>query len=259
MIGPKQRRQLLNIHRWVGTFCALFLILLSVTGLLLNHNVRLGLDRWIIRSPFILKRYGMVPEGPIESIRMGTQIVGRLDGVLYVNAVPIVKTGALIGGFEQEGVLIIGHAKGLVLLELETGDLIDEIELKSGELNAFGRLDSGREVFKAGDVFYGIDVHLSELEALEGDLRWSGPIKSGGTLPGPIEEEMLVHYAGEGISVYRVLLDVHAGRFFGVGGTVVMDLTAISVLYLVGSGLLAWRVGGRKGKRKDGDESASLS
>lgn len=42
------------------------------------------------------------------------------------------------------------------------------------------------------------------------------------------------------IPLSRLLLDVHTGRFFNVGGAVVMDLAAVALLLLVGSGIYNW-------------------
>ena len=44
-------------------------------------------------------------------------------------------------------------------------------------------------------------------------------------------------FAPASVPLDRVILDIHTGHFFGMSGVVVMDLAAISLLILVGSGI----------------------
>lgn len=45
-------------HRRIGITAALFVILLSVTGLILNHNTSLGLNKDFITNELLLNWYG---------------------------------------------------------------------------------------------------------------------------------------------------------------------------------------------------------
>lgn len=42
---------------------------------------------------------------------------------------------------------------------------------------------------------------------------------------------------GQGINLEKFILDLHTGKFFGLSGTLVSDLTAIAMIFLVASGL----------------------
>ena len=55
-----RKRTLLAWHRWMGIASAAFLVVLSLTGLVLNHSEFLRLDQIHIRSGLILKRYGIL-------------------------------------------------------------------------------------------------------------------------------------------------------------------------------------------------------
>ena len=42
------------------------------------------------------------------------------------------------------------------------------------------------------------------------------------------------------ITLERVVIDMHSGRFFGVPGLVMADLAAIAILFLICSGIYVW-------------------
>lgn len=44
----------------------------------------------------------------------------------------------------------------------------------------------------------------------------------------------------ETISIDRLLLDIHTGKIFGIPGRYMMDLVAIALLWLLGSGIYSW-------------------
>lgn len=56
-------------------------------------------------------------------------------------------------------------------------------------------------------------------------------------------ERLAPNLAPDVLNWERVLLDVHAGRLFGIGGTVLNDLAALALVYLLISGLITWRRG----------------
>lgn len=38
----------------------------------------------------------------------------------------------------------------------------------------------------------------------------------------------------------RIIIDIHSGRFFGLPGTLFMDITAFATIFLVGTGIYTW-------------------
>lgn len=45
-------------HRRIGITAAVFVVILSVTGIILNHNVTLGIDKNFITNEWLLEWYG---------------------------------------------------------------------------------------------------------------------------------------------------------------------------------------------------------
>lgn len=60
-------RSMYQWHRYFGVAIALFVILLSVTGMLLNHTVQLALDKRYVQSNWLLGWYGISAPEQIRS------------------------------------------------------------------------------------------------------------------------------------------------------------------------------------------------
>ena len=65
--SPKNLRFLYRLHRKLGIVTALFIVILSVTGIMLNHNAQFGLNKQFITSQWILKLYGKEQQTYSES------------------------------------------------------------------------------------------------------------------------------------------------------------------------------------------------
>ncbi|MBI4389012.1 MAG: PepSY domain-containing protein [Nitrospinae bacterium] len=58
------------LHKWIGFISAAFVLVLSVSGVLLMHHEKLGLDKVLIDGKYLPKKYFMVsaPDQPVQSI-----------------------------------------------------------------------------------------------------------------------------------------------------------------------------------------------
>ena len=68
--------------------------------------------------------------------------------------------------------------------------------------------------------------------------------------PDKLQQSITHKYRGEGLSLERVLLDLHSGRIFGTIGVLVYDLLALALGFLSISGLILWLRSRRNGKSK---------
>lgn len=236
-----RKRVILAFHRWLGVFSALFLFLLALTGLALNHAERLGLDDVTISSPIILSRYGMSSGGEIRSWRIhDSATVSHLGGQLFYEGEQLSSGGPPVGIYSMDPVSVIATAEGLVLLT-SRGELIEKIEigeLPFGEITLTGKDPDGNLVIVTNDGQWKPDEDWLEYHPYQGGFSVDPqqPVDTDKEL----RKRILQQYQGEGLSLYRVLLDLHSGRLFGWGGRTLMDLTAVAILLLLSSGIAGW-------------------
>jgi uncharacterized iron-regulated membrane protein len=60
------------------------------------------------------------------------------------------------------------------------------------------------------------------------------------SLSGDQRDILATAFRGEGLSLSRIILDLHSGRFFGVIGVILYDLAAICLVILGITGTMLW-------------------
>jgi hypothetical protein len=238
---PLRRKKILALHRWLGLLSALFLISLSITGLMLNHTERLGLDQIRINNALLLKCYGMQVQRDLQTYRIHERdTLTHLNDQIYYNARPLASSGAPLTFFENDHITVVACPQTLILLSPygELVEAIDHTKLPFEKLSAAGYDPQGDAVLVAENGLWKPDPAWLQFQPYTGAYTVNAlPIV---TLSENATTAILAHHQGQGLSLYRVLLDLHAGRLFGWGGRTLMDLTAIAVLILISSGLTSW-------------------
>ena len=82
-------------------------------------------------------------------------------------------------------------------------------------------------------------IYLDDLqwqESIVTNTQWMAPV----TPPSILFSALAAEYRGAGLSVERLLLDLHSGRIGGALGVWIVDATGILVLILAASGLWIW-------------------
>ena len=81
------------------------------------------------------------------------------------------------------------------------------------------------------------DEHILDWDVIINEsIDWSVKTK----LSKPQISELRHAFRGKGLSMERVVLDLHSGRIFGHYGIYLMDTAAIALLWLSLSGLWVW-------------------
>lgn len=233
------RRALVIWHRRLGLFAVAFLVLLVVTGVLINHAPELGFDRMHVSGGWVSEHYGLDPKSPPVGYDLGGRWlvvageVGLLDGESVVDRVTAPR-GAVWAG----SLVVVADAHAVILLTGE-GELIERLgtDALPGTVDAIGitpddrvAIRSGDQVFLAGADFLGWSTTVVE------DVEWSEP----GAPPDTLVEQALARYRGPGIPLSRLLADIHSGHVLGSWGPWLVDGLAIVFLSLAATGFLNW-------------------
>jgi hypothetical protein len=205
-------------HRWAGISLVVFVLFLATTGIVLNHAVDLGLDRKYVRWPWLLDAYG---------IRMPESYAGMIA---------------------VEAFVVVGDGRRVHIL-LPGGELVESIDLGPvlpGEIERVGQAD-GRAVLESSGSLFRSDVDVSVFEAWTGGdanaVEWASEVdRNAAGL-----EVLQSAWRGSGVSIERVLLDLHSGRILPARGRLLLDLVAIGMILLGISGLFLTRGNRRNG------------
>lgn len=228
-------------HRRLGLTAAAFVLLLSVTGLLLNHASSLDLDHTKIESPWILDWYGIAGvDDAARAFELGDLTVSWAGGWLFIGEAPLIGgVRALQGAVALEELIVLATPREIVLATKD-GELVERFlpVAFAAEITTIGFAE-GRVVARAGDNLFAANGDASVWKPIE--TSWDAVSWALDTpIPPEYVPAMNAHLRGEGLPIYRIILDLHSGKFFGDLGVWVMDGAAVLLLILSISGIWIW-------------------
>jgi len=237
------RRILFFGHRYIGIICALFILVLATTGMMLNHTESLKLAQRHVSSPLLLGFYGIEGAQVERAHEVDGHWFSQAGGQLYLDDVPVATTPSgetLLGVVEQPGFFVAAYPHALLMISPE-GELIERFMPEIGTAPEIGKIglegDSAAVVIAAGGVLFVADEELLQWHSgKDMSVQWSQPA----TPPVELRRRIAKRQTGDGLTLERVILDLHSGRIAGGFGVLLMDAVAVGMLLLVGMGVWMW-------------------
>ena len=241
----KQRFKLSSFyvwHRYMGVSAAIFVLIVAVTGLLLNHTEDFQFDSEHISSDWVLDWYGIRAPDTMQTFLAGDRYVTLMGEHLYLNRREIEGNYShLVGAvlFKEAFIVAMTHS---ILLLTPRGELIEQLQDKDGvpaNIKQIGIDANSAVIVKAGHDYYQPDADFIDWKKADNDISgisWATP----SLLEPRLKTALQNHYRGEVLPVERVILDLHSGRFFGWLGPWLFDAAAILLILLALSGSWIW-------------------
>ncbi len=236
-------------HRRIGLAAIVLVVILAITGIMLNHTEEFELDSTYVDSSVLMSWYGLEPDTDPVSFRAdGHTITQWGNQVFFDNHAITQSEQQLKGAIKGEQFIVVAFEKEVLLVSFD-GELIERVPT-GNSLSNTRRLGVKylRPVVEAENgLYYMADEHIIDWDVvINADVQWSRPV----ALNKQQLDELYVAFRGKGLSLERVVLDLHSGRIFGAYGNYVMDAAALGLLWLSGSGLWVWSSRKRKQRRK---------
>ena len=252
MVKKKRKNSVMRrLHRSFGAFAVVFVLFMVLSGLALNHSNDLGLDQRKASQSFVLGWYGLGKPSNIKSYAVGDDWISIAGSQLYLNDNAVATLHGGVGAVSTDDLYIAASGDEVLLLDHD-GNLVERLpwaSISEAPIEAIGlQLNQTVTVRSAGQVWLA-DADLLNWQRIEEPITspdWSSPQVA----PDELQQSITSLYRGEGLSLERVLLDLHSGRIFGSIGVVVYDLLALALGFLSISGLVLWFRGRRNGNGK---------
>lgn len=245
-------------HRRIGLAAMALVLVLAVTGIMLNHTESLALDERYVGNALLLNWYGIQPDGEPLSFRVTRPIPGSdktgdshlitaWDGRLFFDTHEVAALDETVhGAMATETLIVVALDDELILLSWQ-GELVEQVSTRIS-FNTISRLGEKylRPVIETVDpLYYMADEHILDWDVISNDgIHWVEPVALGDSE----YEALLQAYRGKGLTLERVILDLHSGRIFGRYGNLLMDAAALALIWLALSGLWVW--GSRRHKMR---------
>ncbi len=226
----------------MGVGAALFVLIIAVTGIALNHTEDFKFDSRYVKSAWVLDWYGIAAPERLLSFSANDQFITLMGEHLYLNRREIDGNyHRLVGALYSRDMYVVAVNNSIVLLS-ERGDIVEQLRDSDGVpagISAIGVDTQGNLVTAGSHDYYEADkdfIRWTRRPAGAEGVRWA----TAATVDNALADALRAHYRGEVLPLERVILDLHSGRFFGRAGPWIFDLAAILLILLALSGTWIW-------------------
>ena len=222
---------ILRWHRRIGLVLSIFLAWMLFTGVLLNHSDDLSLAKHDIANQSILSWYGISTS---PDIAIGSHKLTLSTDGLWLEQQNLGMCEQFLGITQQAEMFVVVCSDRILLLTAQA-ELIDQIDsLRGLSTHLLAMSNHEQQIFVKDKLQIYLlntdDLSLTPQPHLP-PLNWLTPINPSAR-----------------VSLERVLMDAHAGRFLGAWGKYMVDAFAIVLLALLFSG---WFLAKRRHRKPD--------
>lgn len=231
--GHHALRRLRRWHARFGVFAVVFFMLLTVSGIVLNHGSTLRLEGRKLHVAWLARWYGFKVEPPEGVYESGGHLLVWGNGLWVLDGKNIAEgVSRPVGMIGLSDALYIAAADALFAYGID-GLLIEKIPaaaLPAVPIRAIGIKDRLLWLKTGGGIFASADG-IAWRNVLANDVSWS----VAQPVPLALQRKLAAHLL-PGISVMQFIADVHSGRILGSRGPLVVDLMGLLLMVLGLSG-----------------------
>lgn len=235
----KPTRQWRRWHRWLGLLVAVPVLILSVTGVLLNHIDALGWSSSPL-PPWLARWYGAPVPVNVQGVKVVDHWYSQANERLFIDDQDAFYCQSPYQGAAREnGMIVVGCGDELLLLNGQ-GQEVERVGAAYGvpPYSALGNVVGSGLGLETADGVIRFDVDHLTGEPLEPGSEWQ-PARLE-PVPAALAERIRSQSVPPSLNWQRLLLDLHAGRILGLAGQLVMDLAALLLAILAVTGTVIW-------------------
>ncbi len=231
--------KLRKLHKYLGFAFSLFILHLTVTGILLTYPKTFNIEEIYISNFFILKKYNMDTHREVYGVSNIEDEVVIIKNNIYVNGKFVDKFSSQIINIlyqkKKNRIIVLSESTiGIYLLEnideeLEINDIISIKNTK--KIQHLGLNLSGGIVFLKNDnQHYKLDNSYMLKSADEKDKNIN--LSEVSLMNKKLAAYYLNIHQGKGVSLIRILTELHNGKFFGSIFTLILFFSSLSLIFL---------------------------
>ena len=231
-----------HIRRWhylLGLLAAIWFIILSISGFLLNHTSELKLKQHFITTDWMLEHYGIKVLPILNGFKLRDQLwLTHSKNSLFLNDVILDNNIQQLQGavlFQEQFITIL--ADNMLFLLTLKGELIEKLTYLPADPQNIGIFEN-QVILKTKDSYFVTNETFSHWKPLEKIEQVN--LSTLEILPTNLKENINKNNKLGLLNIERILLDLHSGRIFGWWGVYVMDAMGLILLWLAGSGGWLW-------------------
>lgn len=237
------KRQVRPWHRWLGIFSAVFVLLISVSGVLINHSNQLSIDSAHVKQSWLLDYYGIKTPSNIH-IYQTSPLLASSGNLVWVDKHLALEADSAIRGIVPFDDMLIAIDNNNLYLISNEGVLLEKQDITTGLPSGLIAIANDGQIWLNTDTgSYMADSDLIEWTVAQpfASPPWATPLTEVDNDSVKSSTQIISLQArSHHLTWERVLLDIHSGRFFGALGPWFMDLVALALIIMSISGVYLW-------------------
>jgi len=237
IISAKTKTYLRLFHKYIGFIFSLFILKLTITGIMLLYPQFFSLNDSYVSSKYILKKYNMLNIDDAKVYGSKDNEVVLLGESLYFKKVFIdnfentIKNAVFL---PTEDTLIIIQDNKIKFFNLKVADdQLEIIDINEKEIEEkiikVGRDQKENIIIQTGKNNYYLKnqgLVLTEKNIIFNSLHKNLAGKF-------LVKDYLVIHQGKGVPLHRIITELHNGKIMGSFLSYLLLLTSISLLFLI--------------------------
>jgi hypothetical protein len=229
-----------RVHRWLGVVLAMFILMLSITGIALNHSDGWNLDSNYVSSNWLLDAYGVRAPSVTASFIHGNRRATLLGKRLYLDDREIADDAESLTGIVVLDKHLVVTTRNRAFVLTRDGERVEQMDLSAVLPGTIERTGSSGPLaaLSSGGLVYVSDADVSGFERSTdiADITWA----ESSAVPEALLDSIQARYRGRGLSIERVIADIHSGRIITITGPYLMDVVAMLLIILSITGVVMW-------------------
>lgn len=227
-------------HRRLGFLAAIFLLNLSITGLLLNHYQALSLHKNFVSASLLLNWYGVKAPKSATCQSQKELKVCQIGEQYFIN-------GSYWMESSSDSLLLAESPLGITFVTNDTvywltdsGQLIDQVSITDSIDSAAisATIEDEHLLIETLSGLYSFDEQVFDWKEINTEVDFQSLERV--VLEGDKLSDLQDKYRSRQITQLKLVQDLHSGAIFGVTGTLFTDITALILIWLVISGFVTW-------------------
>lgn len=237
----RRNTKIINLHRKIGILICAFLVLLSVTGIFLNHSDDLSLNKHYLNWPWLLKHYGLKAPEPKQNFNLGSNSVTNVDGQIFYNEVKLFQTSDEIkGAILKNNYLYIALSDEIMIFD-DAIEIVMSLVNMPATVELIGTNPDDEQIRFLDSNYQSWTYNAADSEWIPDSTKihdWSQlePMSSSQ------RQRMQDYFLSKGVTLEQFLLDLHNGAIFKKIGKYLLDAIGVLTFLLSITGILMWGI-----------------
>jgi len=224
----------------LGLATCLFLVLLALTGVLINHAHQIGLDKRGVQITWLLDYYGIGQPRNIIQFAQEPSLIG-IDNQLWLGERLLLEASSpVLSALWFKTQIIAIDANQLYIFD-HLGQLLETQNVSTGLPPQLIELSTTTEGELLLSTQQGLLLGEQQLLDWRNVKRQNQQVQSSKPQIAQASPKLLILARSKHLSWERVILDLHSGRVFGAWALWLWDFVALVILILSLSGIWMWR------------------